>query len=60
MITSQVPSNAAYARLWAERYEDYQPKTPTSGNVTINFNFLDPPGQKEPVKEAEDAEFEEE
>ena len=53
MILAQVQSNAAYARLWAERYEDYQPKMPTSGNVTINFNFLDPPADKEPAKEAE-------
>jgi hypothetical protein len=61
MITAQVPVNAAYARLWAERYEDYQPKAPKTGNVIINFNFLDPPQQVEqPDKEAEDAEFEEE
>jgi len=56
-ILSQVPVNANYARLWMERYEDYQPKQPSHGNVIINFNFLDPPQQ--PDKVAEDADYEE-
>jgi len=60
MILSQVSENAAYARLWAERYEDYQPKAPSTGNVTINFNFLDPPAEKKPAKETEYEEIEEE
>ena len=59
MILSQVPVNAAYARLWAERYEDYQPKSPSTGNVTINFNFLDPPGPEKPAKQADYEEIEE-
>jgi len=57
MILAKVPDNPGFARLWMERYEGYRPEEPRSGNVTINFNFLDPP--KKPVKEAEDAEYEE-
>jgi len=58
MILAKVPDNPGYARLWMERYEGYQPDQPKSGNVTINFNFLDPP--KKPVKVAEDADYTEE
>lgn len=60
MILDQVPNNAAYARIWQERYEDYIPKTPQSGNITINFNFLQSSEEsKKPVKMAEDTDFEE-
>jgi len=58
MVLSQVPNNPGFARLWMERYEGYRPDQPKSGNITINFNFLDPP--KIPAKEAEDAEYTEE
>ena len=50
-IKRNINENAAYARLYSEKYEKWQPSAPAAANIQINFNFLNPP--KQPPKDAE-------
>jgi hypothetical protein len=59
-IKSQIKSNAAYARLYSEKYEKWTPEETKTPPLNINFNFFNTaPATPEPV-EVTDAEVVEE